>query len=329
MTTPSDTSQSIGPFVEAPASLLDPDIRHLEPVLYGDIFDYPLTLDEIWRYCPLELSREELARRLGDGGPADGLAASRDGFYHLAGREALVDLRHKRLLNSREIWRGARRVTRFIGNVPFIRALAVTGSLATDNAGEDGDPDFLVFTAPNRMWTVFFFLGTFQRLTSVQTLCPNYYITEDHLEILPRDFYNAREVTQSIPLMGTALFERFLEVNGWVSDFVPNFRRTAHREEAEPVKRNVVLRLLSRTFELVFGGRLGDGLEALMRRLLFGRLFAHYRACGGEPPHAVLDAAREGRELRFHGLHHREMIRTAIRERVERLRELRVQRPAS
>lgn len=328
MTTPSDSRQSIGPFVEAPASLLDPGLKPVEPIVYGDIFDYPLTEEEIWRYCPLALSREELARRLGDG-PSDGLVGCREGFYHLAGREALVDLRRQRLQTSRGIWRRARRVTRLIGNVPFIRALAVTGSLATDNAGEDGDPDFLVFTAPNRIWTVFFFLGTFQRLTSVQTLCPNYYISEDHLEIVPRDFYNAREVTQAIPLMGTALFERFLEVNSWVGDYLPNFRRTAHREEAEPVKRIGVLRLFGRAFELVFGGRLGDGLEALMRRLLFVRLFAHYRTFGGEPPRAVLDAAREGRELRFHGLHHRELIRAAIRERVERLREQFARRPAS
>jgi hypothetical protein len=330
MTTSPEISQSIGPLVDPPAALLNPGIKHIEPILYGDIFDYPPTLEEVWRYNPLPLSREQLSRRLSENEPSNPSAAlvgCREGFYHLKGREGLVDLRKQRSLSSRELWKRARRVTSLICNVPFIRSLAVTGSLATDNAGEDGDPDFLVFTASNRIWTVFFFLGTIQRLTSVKTLCPNFYISEDHLQIEPRDFYNAREVVQAIPLVGQELFERFLEANSWVSDYVPNHRRTVHHEEEEPLQRRPVLSLFGRLFEWFAGGRLGDGLEALLRRLLIPRLSTHYRAFGGDAPQSVLEAASEGRELRFHGLHHRTLIRKAIEERVHRLEGRLSQRP--
>lgn len=324
MTSVPETSQSIGPFIEAPSVSLPSDLRHIEPIIYGDIFDYPPTMEEIWRYCPLPLTREELSQRLDHSGPSNPsarLVGCRDGFYYLNGREEIVELRQRRKQSSLEIWKRARKVAGRIQYVPFIRAMAITGSLPTDNADDDGDPDFLVITARNRIWTVFFFLGSIQKLTSIQTLCPNFYISEEDLGIAPRDFYNARELTQAIPLMGPDLFDRFLQANDWVADYVPNYQRIPHREE-QPLPPSAPLRLMGRLFQKLAGGRLGDGLERLLRRLFFHRLPGHYRAFGGEAPAEVLDAARQGRELRFHGLHHRRLIREAIEQRVERLKSL-------
>jgi hypothetical protein len=330
MTSTPETSQSIGSFIEPPTVSLPPDLRHIEPVIYGDIFDFPPTLEEIWRYSPLPLSRDELSRLLDDNGPSNpaaDLVGCRDGYYHLPGREEIVQKRQQRKKSSLEIWERARRVAGRVQHIPFIRSMAVTGSLATDNSDEDGDPDFLVITARNRIWTVFFFLGTIQRLTSVQTLCPNFYISAESLRITPMDFYNAREVTQAIPLTGFELYQQFLEANRWVEEFVPNYQQVAHREE-RPLPRHGLLRFLGQLFETIAGGRLGDGLERLLRRLLFNRLPGHYRSFGGEAPQTVLEAARQGRELRFHGLHHRTLIQEAIDERVRRVREMAaVQRP--
>jgi hypothetical protein len=323
MTARSANSPPIGPLIGSPTTSFAPGLRHIEPIIYGDVFDYPLTFEEIWRYSPLDLSREELARRLEDNGPdslARELVGCRDGFYHLKGREELVDLRRERERTSRSIWERARRVAGLISNVPYLRSMAITGSLATDNAGQDGDPDFLVITAPRRIWTVFFFLGTIQKLTSTNTLCPNFYISEDNLKIMPEDYYNAREVAQAIPLVGAGLFDRFLEANHWVADLVPNHRRVARRREP-PLPGHGLLRLLGRTFELLTAGFVGDTLERLMQRLLFHRLQHHYQVFGGAAPADVLQAASQGRELRFHGLHHRTLIQNAIAERVDRLQQ--------
>lgn len=323
MTESPESSQSIGPFIESPTASFPPDLRHLDPIVYGDIFDYPLTLDEIWRYCPLPFTREQLVRRL-DGSESTNAAAallgSRDGFYYLQGREELVDRRRRREDVSRTIWKRARKVAGLIQHVPFIRALAVTGSLTTDNTEEDGDPDFLVITESNRIWTVFFFLGTIQKLTSTRTLCPNFYISSESLGVTPRDYYNAREVTQAIPLVGMELFQRFIEANSWVRDYIPNFNGTAHRESG-PLPCSGPLRPVGRFIERLARGGLGDRLERFFRRLLFHRLTSHYRTFGGQAPEEVLAAARQGRELRFHGLHHRTLIQEAIDQRVERLRQ--------
>ncbi len=331
MIAPSESSQSIGPLIESPTVSLTPGLRHIEPIIYGDIFDFPLTLEEIWRFCPLPLTRDELSRRLeleGQDNPLAAMVDCRDGYYHLRGREEIVELRRQRETTSRSIWQRARRVAGLIQNIPYIRAMAITGSLATYNSDEDGDPDFLVITTPNRIWTVFLFLGTIQKLTSTRTLCPNFYISADSLQVTPKDFYNAREVTQAIPLLGTELFQRFLEANSWVTEYVPNHRAAALREQP-PLPRHGLLRLLGRAFELLTAGFLGDGLERIFKRLLFHRLPSHYRTFGGEAPVEVLDAARQGRELRFHGLHHRILIQEAIAERVNRMQQLlSIQRPS-
>jgi len=316
MTTSPETSQSIGPLIEPPTVALDPELRHLEPILYGDIFDYPLTLEEVWRYCPLPLSREQVAERLEN---YQRLVQCSDGFYHLTGREELVAMRHSRQETSRVIWKQALRVAGLICNVPFIRGMAITGSLATDNAGEDGDPDFLVITANNRVWTVFFFLGTIQKMTSTHTLCPNFYISENNLTVTPCDYYNAREVTQAIPLLGDQLFQRFQETNRWVSSYLPNCAESV-APATRTIPRHGLLRLAGRLFEGITSGWLGDRMEQLLRRRLYNRLPGHYRTFGGEAPEEVLDAARQGSELRFHGLHHRTMIQQAIDQRLDLLR---------
>lgn len=323
MTATPAKSQSIGPLIESPTVSLPSDLRHIEPILYGDIFDYPPTLEEIWRYCPLPLTRDQLSRCLDDNGPgnpAAHLVDCIDGYYHLRGRGGIVEQRHRRKTESRAIWKRARKVAGLISNVPWLRSMAITGSLATDNADEDGDPDFLVITAANRIWTVFFFLGTIQKLTSTSTLCPNFYISEDSLPISPQDYYNAREVTQAIPLVGSELFDRFLHANQWVAEFVPNHRQITRRE-VEPLPSHGLLRLLGRAFELVTAGFIGDALDRLFRRLLFHRLNHHYQLFGGEAPADVLEAASQGHELRFHGLHHRKLIQHAINQRVNQLQD--------
>jgi len=70
MTAPPEHSSSSGPFINPPAIGFPEAFRHLEPILRGDIFDSPLPLEEVWRCGPLELSREQLTRRLNDNGPA-------------------------------------------------------------------------------------------------------------------------------------------------------------------------------------------------------------------------------------------------------------------
>src|SRR5690606_6133029 len=118
----------------------------------------------------------------------------------------------------------ARRYGGLIARLPFVRMVAVTGSLAVDNADEDDDLDFLIVTAPGRVWLTRAMVMAVGRLASLRgiTLCPNDLSAETALELPDRDFYTARELLQMRLIAGTATYIRMLETNAWWRDFLPN-----------------------------------------------------------------------------------------------------------
>ena len=52
-----------------------------------------------------------------------------------------------------------------------------------------------------------------RRIFSKRFLCPNYYISIDHLRLMRESFYIAREVTQALPIFGAEACRQFQERN--------------------------------------------------------------------------------------------------------------------
>jgi len=290
----------------------------LAPVIYGDVFDFPLTLAELHRFCGIALTREELRGEL-DTDERLARALRSDGeLYYLVGRQELVELRRERREASAKSLKVARRVMRVIGHVPFIRGVLVTGSLAVGNARPGDDLDFLVLTEPRRLWVVFGVLGVLQRVLTRRFLCSNYYLSTDHLRLRRESFYLAREVVQARPLFGGATCRLFQEENRWAFDRFPNAE--LGRDDDEPtLERKGLLALLSRSIEWPLSGRFGDAVERRLMKLLAGRLHAHYGKHGTDVPGDVLRNAQDEVELRFHGLDHEQSIYRAFQSREARL----------
>ncbi len=246
----------------------------LATVLYSDLFDHPLTGDELHRFltapCPdrdaLDRAVEALdGRHLGTAG----------GFVFRRGREATIDVRRRRQRLAAARWPPARRFARWLGWVPFLRMVAVCGSQAMDNGDDDGDVDLFLITEPGRLWLVQSLTMALRRLgrgLGIE-ICPNYLLTSDTLAIAQRDLYNAREAVQAVPLWGEAAYDRFLEANPWIDDFLPQGRAAATRHLLEPAPR----RWLTSVLERLLGGRLGDFADIAVHRtlLLYYRVRLH------------------------------------------------------
>jgi len=240
---------------------------------YGDLFDYPLRRDELLRYLPVAASGAQLDRALERLVPT-AVSQLEEGFYCLRGREATGRLRAERAAASDAGWRQARRFARWLAHVPFVRMVAVCGSLAVDNAGRDGDVDLFLITAPRRLWLVqatTMILRRLARRPGAPPLCPNYLLTGDDLEVSPCNLYLAHETIQARPLWGHAYFRRFRAANAWTEAFLPQARVAAVLEPppdaptpaAEPVPTRLV-----RALAWLLGGWLGDVLDAALHRLL-------------------------------------------------------------
>jgi len=288
-------------------------------VLYGDVFEFPLTLDEIRRFCTVPLSPGAIREELETNPDLSGLVSSRNGYYFLRGRADLVGIRRERATLSAKAWRRARRVVKAIQYIPFLKGVLVTGSLAVDNARHKDDLDFLVIIGSRRLWFAFLVLGVLQRIFSRRLLCPNYYLSVDHLEIRRRSFYVAREAVQARIAYGEAICRRFQRENDWIYEIFPNAR-----EEEPPVppasERRGVLRMVSGAIEWMLGGRIGNALERLLAKVLKHRLAVHYGIHGQTVPEDVIENALAEVELRFHGLNHEQMIHQELEIRRERIR---------
>ncbi len=235
-------------------------------VLYSDLFDYPLTEDELHRYLVAPYPGKKAFE-----GALAGLMGrhltNADGLLTLAGREHTVDVRRQRQEISDQRWRPAARYAQWLTYVPFVRMVAVCGSQAAGNARPDADVDFFLVTERGRLWTVQVCSMLLRRIASLLSVrvCPNYLLTLDSLQVGPANLYLAREVAQAVPLWGDATHLGFLGANRWIGHFLPNL---SHADDRRNRLTEVTSPRLARSLEWLLGGRLGNGLERTLYRVL-------------------------------------------------------------
>lgn len=221
-------------------------VRLLATLAYCDQFAYPLT-------------KEELNRRLiaGRGGRAanavefdqalatlvaQGRVGVRHPFYFLKGSEQTVDIRLERSKYSPHKWAEAQRVAHTLSWLPWIRAVAITGSLAMNNTVADDDSDFMIITETNRLWAtrplVIAYAWWKGKRRSWQreeknSWCFNLWLEEDalHSPGLHPSLYAAYEVCQArFVLSRNQVEQRFMAQNHWVACYIPMFFSDRYRE---------------------------------------------------------------------------------------------------
>ena len=230
-------------------SKLSPLIRAiLDTIVYADVFDYPLTKQQIHRYltglcAPPELVFDQLKKM----GPPDGILQNIGQYTLLVGRENIVKTRVLREKVAARLWPAALRYGKLIAGLPFVRMVAVTGSLAMNNVDENGDIDYLIVTANGRLWLCrLLVLGVVWLAARERvSLCPNYLITERALEISNHSLYAAHEFAQMVPVAGLEVYLQMRQKNPWVNDYLPNATGAPGRGnwQAENEKTSLLRRL--------------------------------------------------------------------------------------
>ena len=242
------------PVVADPGPVLDVvepellDLAILRAVAFADVFDHAPTIRELQRHLTVAASAGEVERRL-TGSPilAERLV-HRAGHVVTAGRESLVARRSGRARTSARLWPRARLLGRLIGRLPYVRMVAVTGSLAVDAPGDDADIDLFVVVADGRLWLARALVVAIVRLAAPAgiRLCPNYLLAERAMELDEDDrtYGTAREIAQMVPLAGLGTYERFLARNAWYRTFQPNHEPVrAPRDDRPGLVRRVVERI--------------------------------------------------------------------------------------
>jgi hypothetical protein len=287
----------VTPTPDAPVH--DEDAAILRTLLYADVFNYPLTADEVHRFLiGLPAPREQVQRALHGSAWLAERTERVNGYFAARGRGEATARREVRERASQALWPVARRYGRWLGHLPFVRMVAVTGALAMSNSEAGDDIDFLVVTAPGRVWLArALCVGVVkiaQRLGA--RLCPNYVLAETALLQNRQDLFTAHEVAQMTPVVGHGLYAEMRRANAWADAYLPNAFGPPRREpEGAPRGPG---RWLQRLAEWALRGRLGDWVERWEHR----RKLAKFRPQAEAPTaHALLDAEHVKGHFRDYG----------------------------
>ena len=239
----------------------------LRTLLYADVFDYPLSAAEIEHYLlgdPSALG--QIGPRLQSSQWLSQRVTRANGYYTARGRAELAALRDQRRSDSQRLWARARVWGLRLGALPFVRMVAVTGALAVNNARTGDDIDFLVVTAPGRVWLTRALCIALVRLARLFRvgLCPNYVLARSAIAQEQRNLYVAHDLLQMVPLAGFTVYEEMRAANRWAEDLLTRARRPLHHEPE--LRPSPLLGLLQRLGEWLLRGWLGDRLEAWERR---------------------------------------------------------------
>ena len=199
----------------------------VEAIAYADVFGWPLTGDEIHRYLPVVASVDEVRRRSRRVAstrwcPRSRVSTSCAGAsvsWRSAAAPAAVSAR---------LWPRALRYGRWIARLPWVRLVAVSGSLAVGAPTADADVDLFVVSAEGRLWLTRALTIGVVKLASRSAparrvvLCPNYVVTTGALELTERDLFTAHELAQLVPLAGPETYRAVLDENQWYRQYLPN-----------------------------------------------------------------------------------------------------------
>jgi hypothetical protein len=237
----------------------------LAALIYFDLFNYPLKKDEIFSFLSQCKDRSAYEAAL-NGLIEDCLIFSSDGnFYSIADNPALSGRRILGNEKASSLLKKADRAGLLISFFPFVKGVAVSGSLSKNFADDGADVDFFIITASDRLWIARSCLHMLKKLTFLfnrqDLFCMNYFIDESNLMIREKNIFTAIEIATLLPLRGKQVFERFFHENNWVKVYFPNsiFNYSRTRE----MKRNPVTSCI----QWLFKGNSGDRLDSYLMNL--------------------------------------------------------------
>ncbi len=203
---------------------------------YFDIFNFPLTREELFRYL-------WMPPRMGFGefvGVLDSINSqkfqTKEGSYFLSGRQDVVETRkHAAVITKQKLIKAGRAV-KLIRSIPFLKAVFVCNSVGAGMAREESDIDLFIVAEKNRIWIVRLFTNLILRLFGMRTygshqadrMCLSFYVDNDHLDLAPwrvsdDDAHFAYWLHMMVPVYDPEkYYEKFLKANKWVERFLPN-----------------------------------------------------------------------------------------------------------
>lgn len=226
----------------------------LKPIIYFSLFKHPLTEEEIYLFSDIkdkEVFSIELYKLL-----ELGIIIKIDDYFIVDKNPNNIKRRIKGNFEAEKIMPKVKKVAKFISKFPFIKGIAVSGSLSKGYYDTNSDFDFFVITKTKRVWFSRMLLAIYKRVflnNSHKEFCINYFISTETLEIEDKNRFTATEIATIIPLFGLDVFKKFYKTNRWVKKYFPNLVLKDRISETEEIKKSLFVNIIEFIFDNPIG----------------------------------------------------------------------------
>jgi cytidyltransferase-like protein len=247
--------------------------RIIQTVAYTDQFEYPLDAFQVWqRLLEITVSYQEIQRSL-QVLVAEGVLATKNGWYFFVGRESSVQKRHIAEKYAQQMDQATQELLAIVQILPWIEAVAITGSVAMGVAAKNDDLDLMIITKPGFLWLSRFMLVIVasikgrrrywwedrawklaaknkksEQITKTKW-CFNLWLTSASLAVPSqmRSVYAAYEVCQADFVYDVSKVQaRFLAQNKWAKKYVPQYFswRSNQAKQVAFLKKNLFIEVI-------------------------------------------------------------------------------------
>ena len=284
----------------------------LNPLVYFSIFNHPLKCSELAALNSITLA--ELKVQI-EPFIVQGICFRKNGFYGLsADLETHILEREKKEIIAQKYFSKLKIYTKLLKSFPFVKGVSISGSLSKGVMDEQGDIDYFIITADNRLWVCRTLLILFKKivlLNSRKYFCVNYFIDESNLEIKDKNIFTAVEVSHLIPIYNSRLFDRFRVKNNWTNNYFKYFKNPIH---VDCFEGNSVVK---RSIENFLSGRLGERLDLFFLSLTLKKWKHKFKNFDADKFELTM---RSNRGIsKHHPSDFQNKVLTAYKERIEKL----------
>lgn len=232
----------------------------LKTLLYFDIFDYPLTKEEIWQFLETKINSQVFNNSL-----KNSYLESYKAFFFLKGRKSIVKQRLEKEKISDIKISIAKTIARKLSIIPSVKLIGISGSLCMKNSHKEDDIDFFVISAKNLVWLTRFLCVIYLSILRVyrnkkdlsvkNKICLNLIIGSNNLVFSRKrqNLYLAHEIVQLFPIFDRDnIYRYFIEKNNWIYKYLPNYlKRINSYNIAFAKKSNFIDKIFIKTFMIL------------------------------------------------------------------------------
>lgn len=248
----------------------------LYTLLYSDIFNFPLTEEELWLdlMAPQKVDKNTMRKTVKS---LSKFISYKDGFFCLKGKEGIIKKRTESIKITQRKLKNAFLAAPYIACIPTILFIGITGRLSHFDSGINDDIDIFIITKKNTMWGTRLLLLTILEFLNLRRapydanpadkICPNLIIEESALVWPPQkhDLYTAHEIVHILPIfVRNNIYKKFLSKNKWVNKFYPH--RELNRQQ-KPLLQKPKQYIIIKTISLIISFPLFEDILENLQKL--------------------------------------------------------------